>query len=253
MFKFVQLKHSGVQMLRILIRSKTPNAILQVYRSIRNLNRQLFRKFYDDRNADVMKKLIIARFPQLNSKLSDGVILDLGANVGDFTHACLDLGFPVIAVEPHPMALKYLQRRMKRKPNVQILPVGVSDVEGKTFLYTHPFHNNDPIATSIAASTVSEKFSRGAMRFEIQVITLEKIMRDNEVFEIVKIDIEGAEMLLIDSIIHNAPKIKKLLVETHERFMLNTSDSEKYHEALNKLTNFIHENNLEKEWLTDWI
>lgn len=240
-------------MLRNLIRAKTPNAILQVYRPIRNLNRQLFRRFYDYRNTAVVKKLIVSRFPQLSSKLSHGVVLDLGANVGDFTHACLDLGFSVIAVEPHPSALKYLQRRMGKKPNVKILPVGVGDVEGKTYLYTHPFHNNDPIATSIAASTVSEKFSRGAMRFEIEVITLEKIMSNNEVFEIVKIDIEGAEMLLIDSIIHNAPKIKKLLVETHERFMLNTTESEKYNEALNKLNRFIHENNLEKEWLTDWI
>jgi FkbM family methyltransferase len=240
-------------MLRNIIRAKTPNAILHVYRPIRNLNRQLFRKFYDYRNAAVVKKLIVSRFPQLRSKLSHGVVLDLGANVGDFTHACLDLGFSVIAVEPHPSALKYLQRRMGKKPNVQILPVGVGDVEGKTFLYTHPFHNNDPIATSIAASTVSEKFSRGAMRFEIEIITLEKIMSNNEVFEIVKIDIEGAEMLLIDSIIHNAPKIKKLLVETHERFMLNTTESEKYYEALKKLNRFIHENNLEKEWLTDWI
>ena len=240
-------------MLRILIRSKTPNAILQIYRPIRNLNRQLFRRFYDNRNAAVAKNLIISRFPQLSSKLNQGVVLDLGANVGDFTHACLDLGFSVIAVEPHPSALKYLQRRMGKKPNVQILPVGVSDVEGKTFLYTHPFHNNDPIATSIAASTVSEKFSRGVMRYEIEVITMEKIMSNNQVFEIVKIDIEGAEMLLVDSIIHFAPKIKKLLVETHERFMLSTTDSEKYHEALNKLNSFIHENNLEKEWLTDWI
>jgi FkbM family methyltransferase len=200
-----------------------------------------------------MKSLIISRFPQLSPKLNHGVVLDLGANVGDFTHACLDLGFSVIAVEPHPSALRYLQRRMGKKPNVQILPVGISDVDGKTFLYTHPLHKNDPIATSIAASTVSEKFSLGAMRFEIEVITLEKIINDHQIFEIVKIDIEGAEMLLIDSIIHNAPKIKRLLMETHERFMLSTSDSEKYYEALNKLKNFIHENNLEKEWLMDWI
>ena len=239
--------------MRDLIRSLTPNVILNVYRPLRNGSRHFFSRFYDYRNSHRLKKQIIYRFPELGNQLSKGVVLDIGANVGDFTGACLDLGFSVVAVEPHPNALNYLQHRMRKEPNVEILAVGVSNVAGKSFLYTHPDHNKDPIATSISATTISEKFNREATTFEIELMTLEKILNDNPLFEIVKIDIEGAEMLLIDSIIHNAPKIKKLLLETHERFMLNTIKSEQYRMSLNKLDRFIQENNLGKDWLTDWI
>ena len=239
--------------MRDLIRSLTPNVLLSIYRPLRNRSRHFFSRFFDYRNSHRLKKQIIYRYPELGNQSRKGVVLDVGANVGDFTDACLDLGFSVVAVEPHPDALAYLQHRMRKKPNVEILAVGLSNISGKSFLYTHPDHTKDPIATSISASTISEKFNHEATRFEIKLMTLEQILNDNHEFEIVKIDIEGAEMLLIDSIIHNAPKIKKLLLETHERFMLNTKNSEQYRVSLNKLNVFIQENNLGKDWLTDWI
>ena len=73
------------------------------------------------------------------------------------------------------------------------------------------------------------------------------------VYEIVKIDIEGAEMYLVDQLISNSKSIKRLLVETHERFMMESASSEKYQLQLQKLSEYIARNKLDKVWLLDWI
>jgi FkbM family methyltransferase len=239
--------------MRELIRSLTPDLILRIYRPLRNRNRLTFRRLFDYRNSNRLKRQIIQRFPEFTSQSGKGVVLDIGANVGDFTHACLDLGFSVVAVEPHPNALVYLRKRMGKNHNVEILPVGVSDAAGKKTLYTHPDHLFDPVATSISASIISEKFHTKENSFEINVVTLDNLFESNMEFQIVKIDIEGAEMFLIDSIIRNSSKIKNLLIEKHERFMSNTREGDEYHIAMAKIEEFIKSNKLERNWFTDWI
>jgi len=239
--------------MRNLIRTLAPRTLLRVYRASRNGNRIVFSRFYDFRNSKELRKQIIHRFPDLRKQSNKGLVLDLGANIGDFSDACLDLGFSVIAVEPHPSALVYLEKRMKRKQNVEVLPVGVSNVDGKSILYTHPDHSNDPITTSISASTISDKFQGKQNCFEIEVISIDQLLDRDLVFQIVKVDIEGSEMLLVDSIIKNSSKIRRLLLETHGRFMSNTREANEYQTAINKLEEFIKSKNLQRDWLTDWI
>jgi FkbM family methyltransferase len=201
----------------------------------------------------LIEALILSRFPNLREETHQGIVLDLGANIGNFSQACVNLGFRVIAVEPHPQALSYLQSRLNREKNVQILAAGVSDLPGKCTLYTHPDHENDPITTSISASIISEKFQARGIGFDIRLISFDSLFEKNPVFDLVKIDIEGAEMLLVDSIIKNASGINRLLLETHERFMIETTDAKQYQAAMLKLESFIESNNLENRWLTDWI
>jgi FkbM family methyltransferase len=131
--------------------------------------------------------------------------------------------------------------------------MAVSDHRGTLKLFTHPLQKNDPITTSVSASLITDKFGDNSGYYEVSTATLDQFFIDIVEFEIVKIDIEGAEMLLVDQIIENADKIKRLLVETHERFMLDSEMSEIYQRQLNKLNDYITVNKLEKVWLTDWI
>jgi FkbM family methyltransferase len=89
---------------------------------------------------------------------NQGIVLDLGANVGHFSHAARKMGFRVVAVEPHPEALKYLAKRFSRDKKVEIIPKAIGNQTGKTVLNFHPDHSNDRIQTSISASTISDKF-----------------------------------------------------------------------------------------------
>ena len=218
--------------MRQVVKSVTPKFVLIVYRTLRNKSRKLLGNIYDRRESNAIEVLILNRFPDLDETTHQGIVLDLGANIGNFSQACVNLGFRVVAVEPHPQALKYLQSRMKKEKNVQILAAGVSDVPRKCTLYTHPDHENDPLTTSVSASIIGEKFQAKGTSFDINLISFDSLFEKNPLFDLVKIDIEGAEMLLVDSIIKNATRIKRLLLETHERFMIETTDAKEYQTAM---------------------
>jgi hypothetical protein len=72
-------------------------------------------------------------------------------------------------------------------------------------------------------------------------------------YSIVKIDIEGAEIHLFEEIISLRKNIENLLLESHDRFMMSTSNSKQYQKGFTSLENFIKDNNLGMHWHTDWI
>lgn len=238
---------------RELVKAVLPNTLLDFYRKIRSTNRYLFKRIKNKRSAQVYRSLILDRFPDLKYTTENPVVLDLGANIGSFTHACAELGMSVMSVEPHPMAFKYLQNRTKRLPGIVLFQLAVSDYRGTIKLFTHPLHRNDPITTSLSASLVADKFVDNSGYYEVPSVTLDHFFVGDTVYEIVKIDIEGAEMYLVEQLIENAHKIKRLLVETHEKFMNQSEIANEYQIQIQKLEKYIRENKLERVWLTDWI
>ncbi len=239
--------------IREVLKRIVPAVGLDLYRKIRSANHYIFKRNKNKKSAEKYKSLILDRFPDLKYPVKNSVVLDLGANIGSFTHACVELGMAVRSVEPHPIAFKYLRTRTKKLPGVTLYEMAVSDHCGSLKLFTHPLQKNDPITTSVSASLIIDKFGDNSGYYEVPTVTLDQFFTDIVEFEIVKIDIEGAEMLLVDQLIENADKIKRLLVETHERFMSESEMSEIYQKQLNKLNDYITVNKLEKVWLTDWI
>jgi FkbM family methyltransferase len=61
-------------------------------------------------------------------KGTDGWVFDIGANIGDHTRAYLDMGLPVLAIEPHPLSFQCLQHNC---PDARTLNIAVSDEEGE--------------------------------------------------------------------------------------------------------------------------
>lgn len=197
--------------------------------------------------------MILERYPEFLHAGTTGTVLDVGANVGHFSSACLDFGFEVIAVEPHPVALKQLKKRFKRTDKIKIIPMAVGNTPGVINLVLHPDNKHDPIATSIAASVIPDKFTGDYTSVSVPSLSFASFFQEGQIYELVKIDIEGAEFLLVPDLIQYAGQVKRLLLETHDRFMSDSIMSEEYSENLMKLRNFINTNNLSKRWLTDWI
>ena len=180
-------------------------------------------------------------------------MLDLGANVGHFTHAVRKLGFSCISVEPHPTAVVSLLKRFESDTNVTVIDAAVGRNIGKITLNFHPDHMKDPIQTSISASVIEDKFGDQHETYEVNTVPLSKFFSNSETFAIVKIDIEGAEMFLIEELIINASKIEYLLLERHERFMKLTKYAIEYQEQLLKLDKFIVLTGRTQKWHTNWI
>lgn len=63
----------------------------------------------------------------------DSLVLDVGANVGDYTNVFLSLGARVIAVEPNPRCAKLI-KRMEAKESVYVENVALGNCEGSAEL-----------------------------------------------------------------------------------------------------------------------
>jgi FkbM family methyltransferase len=149
--------------------------------------------------------------------------------------------------------LKYLRRRVKKSEYVEIIPMAVAARKGFVELILHPDHLKDPLATSISASIIADKFSPGSKSISVPTVPLFEFFRDGTTYELVKIDIEGAEMFLVPDLIKYSSQIKRLLVETHDRFMHTSEGALAYKKNLDELGDFIERNKLTKVWHTDWI
>jgi FkbM family methyltransferase len=242
--------------IKLKLRKILPNFAMEVFRKCRKIKRQHFYHLSDYKLTKKYERMISQKFPKLensNKGQSHGKVLDLGANIGHFTSACVNLGYEVIAVEPHPGALKYLRRRVGKSESVKIIPTAVGASKGFVELNFHPDHLKDPLATSISASIIPDKFSTNSVSVTVPTVPLFEFFRDGTTYEMVKIDIEGAEMFLVPDLIKYSSQIKRLLVETHDRFMQTSEDGLTYARNLENLRDFIEENDLTKVWHTDWI
>jgi FkbM family methyltransferase len=163
------------------------------------------------------------------------------------------MGYKVTAVEPHPDAVLYLERRFSSNPGIRIVKKAISPDSPTTFLQLHPDHRNDPLTTSLSASIIQEKFKDRHEKIIVETATLADFFNNSEVYQIVKVDIEGAEIHLMAELMARAPRIERLLLETHSRFMTNSVYREDYEKLLNDLEKFIIANGLEKRWFTNWV
>ena len=227
--------------------------MLRIYRQFRNYSRYFTKWISNKYWTNRYKKLVLSKMPDYNSFSGLGLVLDIGANKGHFSSAAIALGFNVIAIEPHPEAFKFLHKRFKNKSNIVLKREALSNYEGEIKLNFHPAHFNDKITTSISASTIDDKFKIEQSIFsEVKCSKLSNYFANGEYYNIVKIDIEGEEMNLVNDLIAHHKQINYLFLETHHKFMNKSRYSNNYIFELNKLSKFIVDCKL-TNWHTDWI
>ena len=136
----------------------------------------------------------------------DDVVIDAGANIGDFTLKAAMRAKLVIAVEPNPSSLTLLRQNTKNFSNVAIVPKALGNRKG-----------NARIAGEGAGSAINE--NEGTL---VEMDTLSNIAAELGVIPtILKMDIEGAERIALPGqIILNT--IRRAVVETHSEECLQT-------------------------------
>ena len=116
------------------------------------------------------------------------VFIDVGANIGLYTVIARSHGVRVVAIEPHPMNLRYLRRALHANGwnDVEVQAVGVAGENGEASLY------GGATGASLVRgwAAVSEEHAQ-----TVRITTLDALLADR--FEgdrlFVKIDIEGGE------------------------------------------------------------
>lgn len=149
----------------------------------------------------------------------DNVVVDLGANIGYFTLLAARLvgkKGKVYAFEPEPKNYDYLIKNIKLNDyeNIVALQKAVSDKKGKTKLFICPYdtgHHTINQHEGIEAYKQGRVIDDKKDFIEIETITLDEFFEgEEESIDFIKIDVEGAEMLVLSGMDRMLRKNKRL-------------------------------------------
>ena len=207
--------------------------------------RSVYRPVRNRKNLKFINSEVLKRFDKLHqTELKNSLILDLGANRGDFSKWALGQGATVIAFEPDKDAYLQLIKRLNKFENFFPLNSAVSNKTGLGKFYFHKNKKIDPIGFSISSSLLENKPNIDNSFFNsVLCIDLEVLIKELPI-KLIKIDIEGAEALIWPTIKQNYQNIEYLLLEIHK-----TIDKD----LTSEIKLFIEQNGLQNKWRTDWL
>ncbi|HYM53925.1 MAG TPA: FkbM family methyltransferase, partial [Solirubrobacteraceae bacterium] len=127
---------------------------------------------------------------------SGGVVWDIGANIGFYSLIASRLvgDGEVIAFEPLPANVEAIRRNLELNgiANVRVLGVALGDSEGTADLQIHSQQTWAKLDTS--ADTAFQQELEIAGHVSVELSTIDRQLRKLPVPDLVKIDIEGAEV-----------------------------------------------------------
>lgn len=154
-----------------------------------------------------------------------GVVVDAGANVGFFTLYAKTQGAKrVYAIDPDPMPFYYLDRNFGMDEN--IIPINKA-----FYVPGHPSVSFDVAIYDSVGSTLTKNNDRSfatdhnyfhtfdaKITTDVQVITVSDLLKIEDRINLLKLDIEGAEFEVMESILPREWKrIDRLFIEYHGR------------------------------------
>ncbi|PHQ28656.1 hypothetical protein CJ305_14200 [Leeuwenhoekiella nanhaiensis] len=156
---------------------------------------------------------------ELNFKTFETVrIVDAGANIG-LTSRFFTARFPnslIYALEPEPENFKMLLKNISGLDTIKPLQNALSAERGKRFA----------IGKSMRDGADWARTTQESANGTIMGITLEELLTENGgFFDILKIDIEGAERFIFDNQASQdfLDKTRVLVIEIHDEFNIRTS------------------------------
>ncbi|MDJ0617808.1 MAG: FkbM family methyltransferase [Calothrix sp. MO_192.B10] len=149
------------------------------------------------------RALEINFYKSLGLKPED-MVFDVGANKGDKADIFLRIGTNVIAIDPDKTNIETLNKRFWKHKNFQIIEGAVGEQEGKQIFYVNTpgsaYNTLSPKWKEVLQDVSLSRF-RSLQSFnssyQVNVITLDKLIAKFGIPTLIKIDVEGYEKNVI--------------------------------------------------------
>lgn len=197
------------------------------------------------------KKVLPPHFLKHVNRLPKGtLVLDIGANVGLVTEVLARRGLRVISFEPNFSAFEKLKDIASKYRNIEIRNQAAGLKNSKIKLFLHKDSVNTINDLSQASSLLENKPNVSRDNYEIvEEIDFAVFLKSlNEPVELIKMDIEGYEIQLINHLLDQdaVRNVCFFYVETHERKFMDLVG------PTNELKERIKAEGYEKNFFFDW-
>ena len=167
----------------------------------RRLNRYMYKN-----GLSRIKKLMLNKYCNGKCKIDkNDVVVEIGANIGEFTLVAAEMAKKVYAFEPDPKCIDCLILNVQSINNVSIIEYGLSDKnKNKVFYLSTEEADSSFIKPKTYTSTIEIK----AIRLDtwMQEVGLEKI-------DFLKLEAEGAELEVLIGLGEKITCVKKITVD----------------------------------------
>lgn len=192
----------------------------------------------------------LKKFYKENLKNASVSILDVGANKGQSIDFFLGINpnAKITAFEPNKKLFHFLEEKYQSNANINLNNLGVSNTNGEL-----EFNENilDETSTFESLNLDSKYLEKKAKvlgvtkesiivdKYKVAVVTLSEFLKsnDNSSFDVLKIDVEGHELQVLEGLFSNGNQIKIRLIqlESHNDDMyLSNSKHGDIDQLLNK-------------------
>ena len=172
---------------------------------LRNNTKFLIRNNFD---AGALREIAIQDHYKLGQIKKEDVIVDIGAHIGIFSIMASQKGSIVFSYEPVPENFLLLKKNIElnKITNIKAVNKAVCSDNKKRKMSLEPVNFGG-----------HSFFSSSEKSIEVQCITLEKILLDNNIekIDLLKIDCEGAEYDILLKAGDVMKKIKRIAMEYH--------------------------------------
>jgi FkbM family methyltransferase len=152
-------------------------------------------------------------FTYLDKIIEKGdVLVDIGANQGiytDFFKRLINDDGKIYTVELHPQTFKSLVGKYANEKNIILENKAVSDKCGVVNFYL----GVDSFTNNIIGHDMN--FKTNEKGGEIESITLDKLLENEKHIKLIKIDVEGAEKMVLSGMKETIKKTDYVFVECH--------------------------------------
>lgn len=151
------------------------------------------------------------------------VVVDLGANIGEFTKVAAGFADEVHAFEPEQTIFKVLKDNTAHLDNVHVHNAAVAGEDGECRLYRSPDFSVNQTSASLGSSIFAEHDGvEGGDYVVTPQVGIETLLKQvGRPVDILKVDIEGAEVPLLEKLFLSplVKDVRELYVETHEHVL----------------------------------
>jgi len=146
------------------------------------------------------------------------VIIDVGANVGQYGRELRDLGFKgrIVSFEPLPVAFAELARRAGRDAAWQAFQLAIGDHDGQATMHVAANSVSSSLLGMLPAHLEAAPYSRFVGDIQVEMVTLNEaidrhVRADERLF--VKVDAQGYESRILAGAIERLNRIQGLQLE----------------------------------------